>query len=124
MRDNDEEQDQLKKKVGQLQLHVHQYVPVKGDEIDIALAHELNEIDNPDKFNVAFIRLKPGVYTFGTRKVSIKLINGKVNIRVGGGYLKVDEFLDKYSQIEKEKSLVKGIDPTGGESSPIRKPSQ
>ena len=64
------------------------------------------------------------MYTFGTRKVSIKLINGKVNIRVGGGYLKVDEFLDKYSQIEKEKSLVKGIDPTGGESSPIRKPSQ
>ena len=69
-----------------------------------------------------FIRLNPGVYSFGSKKVCIKVENGKINIRVGGGYLRIEEFMDKYTTIELEKSLRDGIDPMGGDQSPIRKP--
>jgi hypothetical protein len=68
-----------------------------------------------------FIRLNPGVYSFGSKKVCIKVDCGKINIRVGGGYLRIEEFLEKYTTVELEKSLREGIDPKGAEDSPIRK---
>lgn len=97
------------------------YVPVKGDEVDMVLADYLNNIIDKSKLQVMFIRLNPGVYSFGSKKVCIKVDNGKINIRVGGGYLRIEEFLDKYTTIELEKSLRDGIDPMGGEGSPVRK---
>lgn len=96
------------------------YVPVKGDAVDMALADYLNNIADKSKLQVMFIRLNPGVYSFGSKKVCIKVDNGKINIRVGGGYLRIGEFLEKYTTIELEKSLREGIDPQGGVDSPIR----
>lgn len=87
----------------------------------MALADYLNNIADKTKLQVMFIRLNPGVYSFGSKKVCIKVDNGKINIRVGGGYLRIEEFLDKYTTIELEKSLREGIDPMGGEESPIRR---
>ena len=97
------------------------YVPVKGDEVDMALAEYLNNMIDKSKLQVMFIRLNPGVYSFGSKKVCIKVDNGKINIRVGGGYLRIEEFLDKYTTVELEKSLREGIDPLGGEESPVRR---
>ena len=70
-----------------------------------------------------FIRLQPGIYSFGSKKVCIKVENGKIIIRVGGGYMFIDEFLDKYTTNELEKSIREGIDPMGGSKSPIKRPS-
>lgn len=100
------------------------YVPVKGDEVDMALAEYLNNMIDKSKLQVMFIRLNPGVYSFGSKKVCIKVDNGKINIRVGGGYLRIEEFLDKYTTVELEKSLREGIDPLGGEESPVRRGAQ
>ena len=61
-----------------------------------------------------FIRLSPGIYSFGSKKVCIKVDNGKINIRVGGGYLRIDEFLEKYTTVELEKSIRDGVDPMTG----------
>jgi len=61
-----------------------------------------------------FIRLSPGIYSFGSKKVCIKVENGKINIRIGGGYLRIDEFLEKYTTVELEKSIREGIDPMSG----------
>lgn len=61
-----------------------------------------------------FIRLSPGIYSFGSKKVCIKVDNGKINIRIGGGYLRIDEFLEKYTTVELEKSIRDGIDPMTG----------
>jgi len=61
-----------------------------------------------------FIRLSPGIYSFGSKKVCIKVENGKINIRIGGGYLRIDEFLEKYTTVELEKSIRDGIDPMTG----------
>jgi hypothetical protein len=70
-----------------------------------------------------FIRLQPGVYSFGSKKVCIKVDNGKISIRIGGGYLRIDEFLEKYTTGELEKSIREGIDPMGGDKSPLKRPA-
>ena len=90
------------------------YVPVKGDEVDQALADFLNNFYDRGKLQVMFIRLSPGIYSFGSKKVCIKVDNGKINIRIGGGYLRIDEFLDKYTTVELEKSIRDGVDPMTG----------
>ena len=57
------------------------YVPVQGDEVDMALADYLNNIADKSKLQVMFIRLNPGVYSFGSKKVCIKVDNGKINAK-------------------------------------------
>ena len=89
--------------------------------MDVALADYLNNIAEKSVPQVMFIRLNPGIYSFGSKKVCIKVDNGKINIRVGGGYLRIEEFLEKYTTVELEKSLREGIDPQGAEDSPIRR---
>ena len=37
---------------------------------------------------------------FGTKKVYSKIMNGKLVIRVGGGYMVVDEFIQTYGELE------------------------
>jgi len=69
-----------------------------------------------------FIRLNPGIYQFGSKKICVRVEQGKINIRVGGGYMYIDEFLDQYTTIEFEKSMRDGFDPMGGDNSPMKVP--
>jgi len=39
-------------------------------------------------------RLGPGKYMFGTRNIIAKIIDGNLLIRVGGGYMSADEFIE------------------------------
>jgi hypothetical protein len=50
-----------------------------------------------------FMRESEGVYQFGTKRVAVRVDKEKINIRVGGGYLSIDEFLDQYTPAELEK---------------------
>ena len=50
-----------------------------------------------------FMRESEGVYQFGTKRVAIKVEKDNIKIRVGGGYLSIDEFLDQYTSLEMEK---------------------
>merc|ERR1712228_1005685 len=43
----------------------------------------------------------PNVFEFGTRKVTLKVISGIDHVRVGGGYVRIREFIKKYNNIEK-----------------------
>ena len=56
-------------------------------------------------------RIEQGRYIFGTKKISAKIQNGKLIIRVGGGYMSVDEFVSQYGSIELEKMQL-DISPT------------
>merc|ERR1712166_450698 len=47
-----------------------------------------------------FIRETEGVYKFGTRRVNVRVDKDKINIRVGGGYMTIDEFIDQFTPIE------------------------
>jgi hypothetical protein len=40
---------------------------------------------------------------FGSRKIFAKIMNDKLVIRVGGGYMLIDEFLPTYGQQELDK---------------------
>jgi hypothetical protein len=75
------------------------YKAVKGDEVDELLAQLL--IQYP--VNIPVRRLEPGYYLFGTKKIYAKVMNNKLVIRVGGGYMSFQEFRDTYSHVEETK---------------------
>ena len=37
---------------------------------------------------------------FGTKMLSARIINGELQVRVGGGYMTIKEFVDKHSELE------------------------
>ena len=79
------------------------YIPVKGDTVDKRIAEYINNYPDRQKLKIMFMRESEGVYQFGTKKVYVKVDKEKINIRVGGGYLSIDEFLDQYTPLELEK---------------------
>lgn len=50
-----------------------------------------------------FMRESEGVYTFGSKRVMVKIEKDNIKIRVGGGFLSIDEFIDQYTPVELEK---------------------
>jgi hypothetical protein len=48
-------------------------------------------------------KLGNGYYIFGTRKIYAKILNGKLVIRVGGGYMVIEEFIQTYADAEMNK---------------------
>ena len=78
--------------------------------IDETLGEYINNYHDKSKLKVMFIRLNPGVYQFGSKKICVGVEQGRINIRVGGGYMVIEEFLDQYTTIELEKSIRDGMD--------------
>ena len=76
---------------------------MKNDLIDKRLAEYINNYPERSRLKIMFMRESEGVYQFGTRRVAVKVEKDKINIRVGGGYLSIDEFLDQYTPSELEK---------------------
>ena len=69
------------------------YIPVKRDIIDESLADYINRLDH-QKMKIMFMRESAGVYEFGQKRVLVRVERGKIQIKVGGGYLSIDEFLE------------------------------
>jgi len=72
------------------------YKAVKGDLVDELFADYINRLNCP----VPITRLGNNQYTFGTRKIYAKVVNGKLVIRVGGGYMDIEEFMRYYGEQE------------------------
>ena len=53
--------------------------------------------------DVPIQRLGDGNYMFGSRKIYAKIMNDKLVVRVGGGYMLIDEFLNTYGHQEIDK---------------------
>ena len=54
--------------------------------------------------NIAFVRESEGVYQFGQKRVYIKVEKGdRILVRVGGGFMNIEEFIGQYSTEETEK---------------------
>ena len=59
---------------------------------------------------IMFLRESEGVYQFGQRRVYIKVEKGdKILVRVGGGYMHIQEFINQYTQEESEKITRKDV---------------
>lgn len=80
------------------------YRPIKDDPIDIALSDYVNT--RPAGLKVQFDREDHGIYNFGTKKIFVKLEQGRLLIRVGGGYMQVEDFVKMYSPVELERFSV------------------
>ncbi len=75
------------------------YRPIKGDLVDELIAKYINQMQVP----LPVRRMGDGNYIFGTKKIFAKIMNGKLVIRVGGGFMSIEEFLNCYSEIETQK---------------------
>ena len=73
------------------------YIPIKDCAIDLKLAEHINNYPDRTKLKVMFLREAPGVYEFGKSRVHINLNRDKLQVKVGGGSLSIDEFLDQYT---------------------------
>ena len=69
------------------------YSAFKGDLVDELLAKYINLTQCP----VPIKRLGNGYYLFGTKKIFAKIMNGKLVIRVGGGFMVIEEFIASYA---------------------------
>jgi hypothetical protein len=77
-----------------LKARIAVYIPVKNDQIDRKLAEYINNFPDRQKLKIMFMRESDGVYNFGTKRVHVQVLKDKITIRVGGGNLSIDEFLD------------------------------
>lgn len=95
--------DGLKNYVIQLKNKASIYIPAKDDVVDRKLAEYINNYPDKSKLKIMFMRESEGIYQFGSKKVYVRVDKDKINIRVGGGFLSIDEFLDIYTPQELEK---------------------
>ena len=67
--------------------------------MDELIAKHFNGLRQP----MPIKRLGDGNYIFGTRKIYVKLITGRLVVRVGGGFMSIEEFLNQYAEMEMSK---------------------
>ena len=89
-----DEAETLRAYITDLKSRIAVYIPVKGDMVDRRIAEYINNYPDRQKLKIMFMRESEGVYQFGTKRVGVRVDKDKINIRVGGGYLSIDEFLD------------------------------
>lgn len=97
LKEAENEIDGLKQLVLEMKSKIAIYIPVKDDVIDRKLAEYINNYPDRARLRIMFMRESEGVYQFGSRRVCVRVDKDKINIRVGGGYLSLDEFLDIYT---------------------------
>ena len=59
------------------------------------------------KIQIPLKRLAPGLYQFGTKKIITKVVNEKLMVRVGGGMMTIDEYIEVYGEKERKKLMEK-----------------
>ena len=70
------------------------YIPRKKDVIDEMLSQTINSYPERNEMKIMFLRESEGVYTFGSKRVYIKIDKGQILCcRVGGGFISVHDFI-------------------------------
>jgi hypothetical protein len=110
------------------------YIPDKEDPIDNQLAEYINNYPERSKLRILFMKESSGVYHFGSRRVYVRVERDRISVRVGGGYLSIDEFLDIYTPMELERvdrndpikkfSEKVAVQKTLSLNSPVRSPTR
>lgn len=103
LKELESEVETLRAYISELKSRSAFYVPVKNDPIDVKLADYINSYPDRTKLKVMFQREQPGQYTFGTRRVALKIERDRIQCKIGGGYLLIDKFLEQYTTLELDK---------------------
>lgn len=72
------------------------YHPVKDDLLDLKLAMFINNMPYEVRDKMRFERESEGIYKYGKKRVFMKIEKDQIIIRVGGGYLTIEEFIEQY----------------------------
>ena len=94
------------------------YVPVKTDPTDVGLAEYMNAYPDKSKLKIMFDREKESIYMYGTKRVTIKVNRGKPQVKIGGGFQPIEDFIDEYGPKELERLECRDPlnKPSGGQS--------
>ena len=103
LKDAEDEIEVLKSYIIDLKSRIAVYIPTKSDPTDVKLAEYINNYPDRQKLKIMFLRESEGIYEFGSKRIMVKVERDKIQIKVGGGYLSIDEFLDQYTPVELEK---------------------
>lgn len=84
--------------------------PLMGDPFNVSIKYKSVDDDIVDKMLERYIethkvkvpihRIDQSKYLFGTRVIAAQIINGVLMVRVGGGFMSIEEFLDKHTNKE------------------------
>jgi len=86
------------------------YIAHKPDKIDRTLANFINKYPERKKMTIMFLRESEGVYQFGQKRVYVKVERGEtILVRVGGGFMGIEEFIRQYTPEEVEKIQRKDV---------------
>ena len=70
------------------------YIAHKNDRVDELLAKFINTYQKRKNLKILFIRESEGTYRFGSKRVYLNVGHGdQVVVRVGGGFMKVEDFI-------------------------------
>ena len=105
LREQEEEIAALKGYILELKARVAIYIPIKEDPVDLKMAEYINNYPDRTRLKIMFMRESSGVYAFGTKRINVEVQQDRIKVRVGGGYLSIDEFIDQYTPTEVEKQL-------------------
>lgn len=96
MQDRDKELERIFEYVNDLNKTNFGYSPT-DDKIDKHLAEIINKSEKSEKSKMLFIREGEGIYTYCKKKVFMKCQDDRLIIRVGGGYMSLEEFIDTFN---------------------------
>ena len=86
------------------------YIPHRNDKIDVTLAHFINRYPERKQMKIMFLRESEGVYKFGQKRIYVKVEKGdKILVRVGGGYMGIEQFITQYTGEEVDKINRKDV---------------
>ena len=104
-RDRDAEFDKMLEYWSELHKMNFKYIPQKDDNVDSKLADFINKSDSEKRMKCLFVRVsesqQAGHYSYFTKKVIMKVENNNLIIRVGGGFMSIDEFIEQHNPISK-----------------------
>ena len=96
-KNKDEEIDRLSAEMENIQSNVEDklfiYKPLHNDPVDQNLANYINKAPLRLRSKMHFEREAPGIYRFARKKVFMKIEGETIVIRVGGGFLTIQEFV-------------------------------
>jgi hypothetical protein len=101
LKEQDTEIEALRYAVALLKSKVTTYTPVLGDSVDEVLCDYLTHRDPAPL--VPFVRESTEVYAYGTKRVFVRVDKGRINVKVGGGCIPLEEFLALYERTEADK---------------------
>ena len=100
-RDRNAELDKMLEYWRELHKINFKYIPHKDDPVDAKLADFINKSDSEKRMKSLFVRESEGRYSYFTNSVIMQVKNNNLILRVGGGFMSIDEFIEQHNPISK-----------------------